>query len=110
MSKRAFCRCCLLGLAEAGELAARPDSVVSRVYWISAGVIGYFGLIQLFGFPTFVSLFAYSQISLGHCWGQTHPGADQPRERPGPECRQAIAGAMRGEIEFRDVCFYVWGR
>jgi ATP-binding cassette subfamily B protein len=28
-------------------------------------VAGYFGLLLLFGFPTFVSLFAYSQVSLG---------------------------------------------
>lgn len=28
-------------------------------------VIGYFGTLSLLGFPTFVSLFAYSQISLG---------------------------------------------
>jgi ATP-binding cassette subfamily B protein len=28
-------------------------------------VVGYFGLLQLFSFPTFVSLFAYSQVSLG---------------------------------------------
>ncbi len=28
-------------------------------------VIGYFGILSLLGFPTFVSLFAYSQISLG---------------------------------------------
>jgi ATP-binding cassette subfamily B protein len=33
---------------------------------ISAGdVVGYFGLLQLFGFPVFVSMFAYSQVSLG---------------------------------------------
>ena len=28
-------------------------------------VVAYVGLLQLFGFPTFVSLFAYSQVSLG---------------------------------------------
>jgi len=33
---------------------------------ITAGdVVGYFGLLQLFGFPVFVSMFAYSQVSLG---------------------------------------------
>ncbi|MGH2628015.1 MAG: ABC transporter transmembrane domain-containing protein, partial [Anaerolineales bacterium] len=29
------------------------------------GVVAYMGLLFLFGFPTFVSLFAYSQVSLG---------------------------------------------
>jgi ATP-binding cassette subfamily B protein len=28
-------------------------------------IVSYFGLLLLFGFPTFVSLFAYSQVSLG---------------------------------------------
>ncbi len=33
---------------------------------ISLGdVVGYMGLLQLFGFPTFISLFAYSQVSSG---------------------------------------------
>ncbi len=33
---------------------------------ITAGdVVAYFGLLQLFGFPTFASIFAYSQVSLG---------------------------------------------
>lgn len=33
---------------------------------ISVGeIVAYIGLLQLFGFPTFVSLFAYSQVSLG---------------------------------------------
>jgi ATP-binding cassette subfamily B protein len=31
----------------------------------TGAVVAYFGLLQLFGFPTFVSLFAYSQVSSG---------------------------------------------
>jgi ATP-binding cassette subfamily B protein len=67
-------------------------------------VIAYFGLIQLFGFPTFTSLFAYSQISLGLA------GAKRILELINRENNldQNIAGyskPMRGEIEFRDVTF-----
>jgi len=54
----------LLAFAEAGGL-------YHAIWLYSQGslnigdVAGYFGLIQLFIFPTFVSLFAYSQVSLG---------------------------------------------
>ena len=67
-------------------------------------VIAYFGLIQLFGFPTFTSLFAYSQISLGLA------GAKRILELINRENNldQNIAGyskPMHGEIEFRNVTF-----
>ncbi len=43
-------------------------------------VVAYFGLLLLLGFPTFVSTFAYSQISLGHVECPPHPGIDPARE------------------------------
>ena len=67
-------------------------------------VIAYFGLLQLFGFPTFVSLFSYSQVSVGIA------SARRIIELINLETKldQNIAGytgEMRGEIEFRDVTF-----
>jgi ATP-binding cassette subfamily B protein len=67
-------------------------------------VIAYFGLLQMFGFPTFVSLFAYSQVSLGLA------GARRILELINRETDldQNLAGYTRpvqGEIEFRQVTF-----
>jgi ATP-binding cassette, subfamily B, bacterial len=54
----------LLGITMAFGLA--HALVLMQQGLISIGdVIGYFGTLSLLGFPTFVSLFAYSQISLG---------------------------------------------
>ncbi len=67
-------------------------------------VVAYVGLLQLFRFPTFVSLFAYSRISSGLAAArrilelmnaQTH--VDQNVG--------GYAGKMRGEVEFRHVTF-----
>jgi ATP-binding cassette subfamily B protein len=72
---------------------------------ISIGdVIGYFGILSLLGFPTFVSLFAYSQISLGLAGGdrileliKTENNLDQNLE--------GYAQAIKGSIEFNHVYF-----
>jgi ATP-binding cassette subfamily B protein len=54
----------LLGLAQGAGLL--HSLFLFRDGVISAGdVVSYFGLLQLLGFPTFISLFAYSQVSLG---------------------------------------------
>lgn len=67
-------------------------------------VAGYFGLLLLFGFPTFVSLFAYSQVSLGMA------GSRRILELINRETDldQNVAGQTRkleGSIEFKDVSF-----
>jgi ATP-binding cassette, subfamily B, bacterial len=67
-------------------------------------VVGYFSLIQLFGFPTFTSLFAYSQVSLGLA------GSQRILELINKETEldQNITGRaekVRGSIEFRGVSF-----
>jgi ATP-binding cassette subfamily B protein len=93
----------LLVMAEAGGLL--HSLLLYRQGLLDVGqVVAYFGLIQLFGFPTFTSLFAYSQISLGLA------GARRILELINREndLDQNVAGysaAMRGEIEFRDVSF-----
>ncbi len=54
----------LLGIASAAGLL--HALYLYRQGLLSVGdVIAYFGLLQLLGFPTFVSLFAYSQVSSG---------------------------------------------
>lgn len=93
----------MLGLAQAGGLL--HSLLLYRQGLIGLdGVVAYFGLLQLFGFPTFTSLFAYSQVSLGIS------GARRILELINRETRldQNIAGytgTMRGEVEFRDVTF-----
>jgi ATP-binding cassette subfamily B protein len=67
-------------------------------------VVAYFGLLQLFGFPTFVSLFAYSQVSLGIA------GANRildliNRENDLDQNTEGYAHTIKGEIEFKDVTF-----
>jgi ATP-binding cassette, subfamily B, bacterial len=54
----------LLGLTNA--IGFTHSFLLSRAGTISVGdVIAYMGLLGLFGFPTFISLMAYSQVSLG---------------------------------------------
>lgn len=67
-------------------------------------VVGYFGLLLLLDFPTFTSLWAYTQISLGMASARRildliNQETDLDQNRAG------YAGPMRGEIEFRDATF-----
>ena len=72
---------------------------------ISIGdVIGYFGTLSLLGFPTFISLFAYSQISLGLA------GADRILELIKTENNldqniDGYAQPIKGSIEFKNITF-----
>ncbi|MBN2046179.1 MAG: ABC transporter ATP-binding protein [Anaerolineales bacterium] len=72
---------------------------------ITAGdVVAYFGLLQLFGFPTFASIFAYSQVSLGLA------GARRILDLINKETNldQNISGTvkqMRGDVSFENVSF-----
>lgn len=93
----------LLGLAQAGGLL--HSLILFRQGVINVGdVIGYFGLLQLFGFPTFVSLFAYSQVSLGVA-GARRILELINRENNLDQNIQGYSAPMRGEIEFRKVTF-----
>jgi ATP-binding cassette subfamily B protein len=94
----------LLGFAEAGGLL--HSLILFQQGLLDIGqVVAYFGLLQLFGFPTFTSLFAYSQISLGIA------GAQRILELINREndLDQNLAGyreTMRGDLEFKDVTFH----
>ncbi len=68
------------------------------------GVVAYFGLLQLFGFPTFTSLFAYSQVSLGVA-GARRILELINRENNLDQNILGQRGGMRGEVEFRQVTF-----
>ncbi|KUK95677.1 MAG: putative ABC transporter [Anaerolineaceae bacterium 46_22] len=72
-------------------------------------VIGYFGILSLLGFPTNISLFAYSQISLGLAGGErilelikTENDLDQNLN--------GYAQPIEGSIEFKNVEFGYEGR
>jgi len=67
-------------------------------------VVGYFGVLMMLDFPTFISSFAYSQISLGIA------GARRILELLNKENKldqniEGYSAEMRGEVEFRDVRF-----
>ncbi|HSK65894.1 MAG TPA: ABC transporter ATP-binding protein [Anaerolineales bacterium] len=67
-------------------------------------VVAYFGLLRLLEFPTFVSTFAYSQISLGLSSARRILELIN-RETNLDQNEQGYADAMKGEVEFRNVSF-----
>ncbi|MEE9216359.1 MAG: ABC transporter ATP-binding protein [Anaerolineales bacterium] len=91
----------LLGLAEAG--AFLQSVVLYQQGILELGdVVAFMGLIQLFAFPTFISLFAYSQVSLGMAGARRifeliNQRTDLDRN-PGGH-----AAPIEGKIEFRGV-------
>lgn len=93
----------LMGLAQAGGLL--HSLILFRQGILNLGdVVGYFGLLQLFGFPTFTSLFAYSQVSLGLS-GARRILELLNREENLDQNLSGYSGSMRGEVEFREVVF-----
>ena len=67
-------------------------------------VVAYFGLLLLLQFPTFVSTFAYSQISSGMS-GARRILELINRETNLDQNAQGRAETMKGEVEFRNVSF-----
>jgi ATP-binding cassette subfamily B protein len=67
-------------------------------------VVGYFGLLRLLEFPTFVSTFAYSQISSGIS-GTRRILELINRETNLDQNAQGYSDTMKGEVEFRNVSF-----
>ena len=67
-------------------------------------VVAYFGLLRLLEFPTFVSTFAYSQISLGIS-GARRILELINRETNLDQNAQGYAEPMKGEVEFRNLSF-----
>ncbi len=93
----------LLGLAVGGGLW--HALWLSQQGLISTGdVIAYFGLLRLFGFPTFVSLFAYSQVSLGVASAKRILEL-MNRETDLDQNVVGHAKRVKGAIEFQNVSF-----
>ena len=67
-------------------------------------VVAYFGLLRLLDFPTFVSTFAYSQISLGLSSARRILDLIN-RETNLDQNAEGYADVMKGEVEFRNVSF-----
>ncbi len=67
-------------------------------------VVAYFSLLRLLDFPTFVSTFAYSQISLGLSSARRILDLIN-RETNLDQNAEGYADAMKGEVEFRNVSF-----
>jgi ATP-binding cassette subfamily B protein len=67
-------------------------------------VVAYFGLLRLLEFPTFVSTFAYSQISLGISSARRILDLIN-RETNLDQNAEGYADRIKGEVEFRDVSF-----
>src|SRR5215207_2521623 len=67
-------------------------------------VVGYFGLLRLLEFPTFISTFAYSQVSLGISSARRILEL-MNRETNLDQNAQGYEESMRGEVEFRNVSF-----
>ncbi len=104
-----------------GDLEARflPNLLLGMTYTIglvhalflfrdglitTGGVVAYFGLLLMLGFPTFASTFAYTQVSLGLS-GARRILELVNRETNLDQNAAGYTGVMRGEIEFRDVSF-----
>ena len=67
-------------------------------------VVAYFGLLMLLTFPTYVSTFAYSQISLG--MSSTRRILELiERENNLDQNAEGYTDLMKGEVEFRNVSF-----
>ena len=93
----------LLGLAEAG--AFLHALLLYQAGELDVGqVVAFVGLIQLFGFPTFASLFAYSQVSLGMA-GARRILELIKRETELDQNPTGQTGKLLGRIEFIDVNF-----
>ena len=93
----------LLAFAEAGGFLHATILYRQGIIDIG-GVVAYFTLIQLFGFPTFTSLWAYSQISLGLSASKRILEL-MNREN---NLDQNVSGRVQkidGKVEFRNVTF-----
>ena len=95
----------LLLLALANAAGFLHATILFRRGLIDVGaVVAYMGLLQLLGFPTFVSLFAYARVSSGVS------AARRILELINAETHidqnpQGYTGEMRGEVVFEDVSF-----
>jgi ATP-binding cassette, subfamily B, bacterial len=67
-------------------------------------IVAYFGLLTLLGFPTFISLFSYSQVSMGIA-GARRILELINRETDLDQNKSGYAQTMGGRIKFKDVAY-----
>ncbi len=93
----------LLGITNAIGLA--HAIYLFQIELISIGdIIAYIGLLGLFGFPTFISLFAYSQVARGLA-GARRVLDLLNTETELDENKSGHTGSIQGKIEFKNVSF-----
>lgn len=93
----------VMGLIQAGGLF--HSIILYQQGLIDVGdIAAYYGLLGLLGFPTFVSLFAYSQVSLGLA-GARRLLELINRETELDQNLSGFQGDMQGMIQFRNVSY-----
>ncbi|MGH2582440.1 MAG: ABC transporter ATP-binding protein [Anaerolineales bacterium] len=93
----------LMGVAQAGGLW-HSLALYQRGEIVLGDVIAYFGLLALFGFPVFTSLFAYSQVSLGVASARRILDL-MNRETDLDQNVSGQTAPMKGALEFRNTTF-----
>ncbi len=93
----------LLAVAMAGGLL-HALILFQRGLLTTGDVVAYFGLLVMLSFPTFVSIFAYSRISLGLA-GARRILELINRENNLDQNENGYQGKMRGEVAFENVSF-----
>jgi ATP-binding cassette subfamily B protein len=93
----------IMGLVQAGGLL-HAIILFQRGLIETGDVAAYYGLLGLLGFPTFVSLFAYSQVSLGVASARRILELIN-RETELDQNQTGYEGDMVGEIQFKGVSY-----
>lgn len=93
----------LMAISQAGGLF-HAIWLYQRGALVLGDVVAYFGLLLLLGFPTFISLFAYSQVSLGIA-GARRILELINRENDLDQNAEGSVAPLRGEVVFREVAF-----
>jgi len=93
----------VMGLTQAGGLY-HAIVLYQRGLLDVGDIAGYFGLLLLLGFPTFVSLFAYSQVSLGIASSRRILELIN-RETELDQNQSGYTADMKGRIRFENVSY-----
>lgn len=93
----------LMGLTQVGGLF-QAIILYQRGLLEVGDIAAYYGLLALLGFPTFVSLFAYSQVSLGIASARRILELIN-RETELDQNQEGYKEQIEGKIHFDDVCY-----
>jgi len=93
----------VMGLTQAGGLY-HAIVLYQRGLLDVGDIAGYFGLLLLLGFPTFISLFAYSQVSLGIASSRRILELIN-RETELDQNQSGYTADMKGRIRFENVSY-----